>query len=78
MFTIFLGKVTKHSIALHCNSTDAITVTILLITHMYKPVITSVFQEVLEGALNGKKESIQQHIIDVVNVSLPDIGGWVC
>ena len=40
---------------------------------MHGPVNTSIFQEVLEGTLNGKKESIQQHIINVVNISLPDI-----
>lgn len=78
MFIVFLGKVTKHSIALHSNSTGAIPIIIPVTTHIHKPGNTSVFQEVLEGALNGKKESIQQHIINVVNISLPDIGGWVC
>lgn len=73
-----LGKVTEHSIALHCNSIDAITVTFPVINHIHKPVNTSIFQEILEGALNGKKESIHQHIINVVNVSLPNTGGWVC
>ena len=68
-----LGKVTKHSMALHCNSTDAMTVIFPVITHIHKPLNTSIFQKVLEGTLNGKKESIQQHIVNVVNIRFPDI-----
>lgn len=78
MFTVFLRKVTKHLIALHINSTGTILIIIPVTTHIHKPGNTSVFQEILEGALNGKKESLQQHIINVVNISLPGIGGWVC
>lgn len=58
--------------ALHCNSTDATTITFPVITHIHKPLNTSIFQEVLEGTLNGKKEPIQQHIVNVVDISFPD------
>lgn len=43
-------------------------------THIHNLVSTSIFEEVLEGALNGTKESIQQHIINVIDICLPDIG----
>lgn len=73
-----LGKVTEHSAALQYNSTNVTVVIFPIITHIHKPVSTSIFQEILEGALNGKKESIQHHIVNRVNICLPAIGGWVC
>ena len=40
--------------------------------------VTCVFQEVLERALNGSKESIQDYLIYIIHVGLPDIRCWVC
>lgn len=48
----------KNHRALNRNSRDVITVIVPVITCIHKLVNTGIFQKVLEGALNGKKESI--------------------
>lgn len=43
-----------------------------------EPAVTCVFQEVLERALNGSEESIQNYLIHVIHIGLPDVRCWVC
>lgn len=66
------------STTLHFNTAATAAAVCPLMAHCYQLVITSVFQEIFEGALDSKKESIQQHGINVVNISFPDAGCWVC
>lgn len=43
-----------------------------------EPAVTCVLQEVLERALNGSEESVQDYLIHIIHIGLPDIRCWVC